>query len=73
VPAALGAAARVSADLGLAWQAVEVETARTALLGGGAESAAESYRRLQAPQRWVDRTFHVASTGFPRPPATVVT
>jgi DNA-binding SARP family transcriptional activator len=72
VPAALAAAGQVSDDLGLAWQAAEVETARAVLLGGGAEAAAESYRRLDAPQRWVDRAFHVASTGFPRPPVTVV-
>jgi hypothetical protein len=72
VPAALDAAGRVSDDLGLAWQAAEVETARAVLLGGGAEPAAQSYRRLHAPQRWVDRVFHVASTGLPRPPATVV-
>jgi DNA-binding SARP family transcriptional activator len=72
VPAALDAAGTVSDDLGLAWQAAEVETARAVLLGGGAEAAAESYRRLHAPQRWVDRVFHVASTGLPRPPATVV-
>lgn len=72
VPAALDAAAQVSEDLDLAWQAAEVGTARAMLIGGGAEAAAESYRRLHAPQRWVDRAFHVASTGLPRPPATVV-
>ena len=69
---ALDAAQQVFTGLGLAWHVAETETARATLLGGSADAAAAAYRALGAPDRWVDRAFHGASTALPHPPATVV-
>ena len=69
---ALDAAQQVFTSLGLAWHAAETEIARATLLGESADAAAAAYRALGAPDRWVDRAFHGASTALPHPPATVV-
>ena len=69
---ALDAAQQVFTGLGLAWHAAETEIARATLLGESADAAAAAYRALGAPDRWVDRAFHGASTALPHPPATVV-
>ncbi len=69
---ALDAAQQVFTSLGLAWHAAETATARATLLGESADAAATAYGALGAPDRWVDRAFHGASTALPRPPATVV-